>query len=124
MQPLPQGWEDKAGPFGKLLLVRVLREEKLVFACARFVAATQGAEFMEPPPWTLDDVFPDTSARTPIIFILSTGARGRGGQGGEGGQGGGSGGGKGGGVDGGGAGRRGRWGKLRTDPPSSLGLGF
>jgi hypothetical protein len=40
----------------------------------QYVAAKLGPEFTEPPPWTLDDVFPDTSCRTPIIFILSTGA--------------------------------------------------
>jgi hypothetical protein len=33
-----------------------------------------GKAFTEAPPWTLDDVFPDTNCRTPIIFILSTGA--------------------------------------------------
>lgn len=33
-----------------------------------------GSEFTEPAAWTLDDVFPDTTCRTPVIFILSTGA--------------------------------------------------
>ncbi len=45
----------------------------------QYVSAKLGPEFMEPPPWTLDDVFPDTSSTTPVIFILSTGARSAGG---------------------------------------------
>ncbi|KAG2448089.1 hypothetical protein HYH02_007114 [Chlamydomonas schloesseri] len=75
--PLPGGWEDKVAqkrPFCKLLLIKIFREEKLIFACAQYVAGKLGYEFTEPPPWSLDDVFPDTSCRTPIIFILSTGA--------------------------------------------------
>lgn len=75
--PLPGDWEARLAsqrPFAKLLIIKVLREEKLVFACAQYVAGKLGTEFTEPPPWSLDDVFPDTSCRTPIIFILSTGA--------------------------------------------------
>lgn len=35
-QPLPAGWEEKVGHnFGKLLIIKVLREEKLIFACGQ-----------------------------------------------------------------------------------------
>ncbi len=76
LQVLPCSWEEKlaAKPFCKLLVIKVFREEKLIFACSQYVAGKLGSEFTEPPPWALDDVFPDTSCRTPIIFILSTGA--------------------------------------------------
>lgn len=52
----------------------MFREEKVIFSCANYVTAKLGREFTEPAPWTLDDVFPDTSSSTPIIFILSSGA--------------------------------------------------
>jgi hypothetical protein len=69
------GWEELThGGLLKLCIIKIFREEKLVFACQQFVGAAMGALFTEPPPWTLDDVFPDTSCRTPVIFILSTGA--------------------------------------------------
>lgn len=72
--PLPAGWEDKLnGHFAKLCVIRVFREEKLIFACSQYVGLKLGHEFTEPAPWTLDDVFPDSTCRTPIIFILSTG---------------------------------------------------
>jgi dynein heavy chain len=74
---LPAPWQDKLGTAGisRLLLVKLFREEKTVFAAQAFVAAQLGKQFTEPAPWTLEDVFPDTSARTPVIFILSTGGQ-------------------------------------------------
>jgi hypothetical protein len=73
-QPLPGHWHEQlGGRFAALLVVKQLREEKLVFAAQQYVAAKLGREFTEPEPWTLDGVFQETSARTPIIFILSTG---------------------------------------------------
>jgi dynein heavy chain len=46
-----------------------------VAACSKYVAAALGREFVEPAPWTLEDVFPDTSCRVPTAFILSPGVR-------------------------------------------------
>ncbi len=42
-------------------------------ACSKYVASALGKEFVEPTPWTLEDVFPDTSSRVPTVFILSPG---------------------------------------------------
>ena len=74
-EPLPASWDEKlpAASFAKLCVIRVFREEKLIFACSAYVGLKLGAEFTEPAAWTLDDVFPDTNCRTPVIFILSTG---------------------------------------------------
>jgi dynein heavy chain len=73
--PLPGGWEYKLSTsFSKLCIIRIFREEKLIFACNQYVGLKLGSAFTEPTAWTLDDVFPDTSCRTPVIFILSTGA--------------------------------------------------
>ena len=72
--PLPAGWDEKLSTsFSKLCVIRIFREEKLIFACSQYVGLKLGSEFTEPAPWTLDDVFPDTTCRTPVIFILSTG---------------------------------------------------
>lgn len=43
----------------------------------RYVAAKLGAAFAQPAAWTLDEVFEDTAAGTPVVFILSPGALGR-----------------------------------------------
>lgn len=72
--PLPAGTRARVDAFQKLLLVRVFREEKLVFAFRDFVRDKLGAQFVESAPLDLETVFKDTSAPTPIIFILSSGA--------------------------------------------------
>lgn len=71
--PFPGDFNSKLSGFKRLLVVKTLREEKLQFACGKYVEEKLGKQFVEPEPWSLDDVFPDTSARTPIIFVLSTG---------------------------------------------------
>ena len=71
---LPGEWEVKLSPFVKLVLTKTFREEKAVASAQQYVGVELGEAFTEAPPWTLDDVFPDTNCRTPIIFILSTGA--------------------------------------------------
>jgi dynein heavy chain len=52
----------------------VLCEEALPAKCSRYVEAMLGPDFVAPPAWMLQDVFPSTTAHAPIIFILSPGA--------------------------------------------------
>ena len=73
-EDLPCDTEARVSPFVKLALVKVFREEKAVTAAQQYVGVELGESFTEAPPWTLDDVFPDTDSRTPVVFILSTGA--------------------------------------------------
>ena len=70
---LPSGWEDKIQGFKKLILIKIFAEEKILAALAEFVDSRLGRKFVEPSPWTLDDVFTDTTCRIPIVFVLSTG---------------------------------------------------
>ncbi|KAK9840800.1 hypothetical protein WJX81_005500 [Elliptochloris bilobata] len=76
----PPGWSSKLcwgellTSFQRLLVVKALCEEALPAVCGLYVEDALGTEFMTPPPWTLGDVFPATTARTPTIFILSPGA--------------------------------------------------
>mmetsp|Transcript_3151 Transcript_3151/g.13662 ORF Transcript_3151/g.13662 Transcript_3151/m.13662 type:complete len:4229 (-) Transcript_3151:2367-15053(-) len=73
-EPMPGGWDDKLTYFIKLAVVKVFKEDKAVASAQQYIGAELGKAFTEAPPWTLDDVFPDTNSRVPIIFILSTGA--------------------------------------------------
>lgn len=43
-------------------------------ACSLYVGAVMGKGYVEPLTWTLDGIFPTTSSRTPILFVLSAGA--------------------------------------------------
>ena len=60
--------------FQRVLLVRCFCEEKTVFACMHFVKEHLGAQFVQSPPVAMVDVYNDTNATTPCVFVLSQGA--------------------------------------------------
>jgi hypothetical protein len=72
--PLPNPWSSKLDAFQRLLLLRVLRPDKLTTAISEFVKQAMGARFVEPPPLDIDRCFKDSSATTPLIFVLSPGS--------------------------------------------------
>lgn len=53
-QPLPEPWEQNLAPVQKLMVLRVLRPDKLVLAVQRFVLNEMGSKFVEAPPFDLD----------------------------------------------------------------------
>ncbi|KAI8619311.1 dynein heavy chain and region D6 of dynein motor-domain-containing protein [Chytriomyces sp. MP71] len=60
--------------FQKLMIVKVLREEKLVPSITQFVSRNLGQEFIDIPPLDLFKVYKDTTNKLPLIFILSSGS--------------------------------------------------
>ncbi len=71
---LPDPFESVLSQWRKLLLIKALREEKLIFSINRLVSTYLGPKFVINPQPELDSVFKDTSCNTPIIFVLSSGA--------------------------------------------------
>ncbi|KAL6751111.1 dynein heavy chain 5 [Haematococcus lacustris] len=71
---LPMEYEAKLTPFERLLLLRMLRPDKVVPAIQMFVAATLGTKFTEPPPFDLAGSYKESSNVTPLLFVLSTGS--------------------------------------------------
>ena len=47
---------------------------KVVFGALEFVGDELGDEFKEAPPFDLVSTFKDSSARTPIVFVLTSGS--------------------------------------------------
>ncbi|KAI9002652.1 dynein heavy chain and region D6 of dynein motor-domain-containing protein [Gaertneriomyces semiglobifer] len=72
--PIPGDSTSQLTDFQRLLLIKVLREEKLTAACVEFVKRNLGPEFIDLPPLDLSVAYKDTNNRTPFIFILSTGS--------------------------------------------------
>eukprot|EP00981_Chlorochromonas_danica_P000077 scaffold30_cov166-Ochromonas_danica.AAC.10 len=66
--------ESPLSPFHRLLLLRFLREEKVVFCVRSYVQDVLGEYFIESPPFDLAGAFQDSTSSTPLIFILSPGA--------------------------------------------------
>jgi len=57
----------------RMLIIRSLRLDRVVFAAQRFVSNNIGAVFTEPPPFDLHDVFKTSRSKTPLVFVLSPG---------------------------------------------------
>jgi dynein axonemal heavy chain len=70
----PGDWGQRLNGFQQLLLLKALREEKLLFAISDFVAAQLGRKYVEPTRVKLEDVYRDSDYKTPIVFVLSAGA--------------------------------------------------
>lgn len=71
---LPTPWSTRLNTFQRLLLLRVLRSDKLTSAMHAFVKASMGPKFVESPPLDLEACYKDSTATTPLIFVLSPGS--------------------------------------------------
>lgn len=72
--PLPPVFEDRLTQFQRLMLLKVLRNGKMIYQVKCFVKAELGAKFIESPPFDLEGCLTDSTNITPIIFVLSPGA--------------------------------------------------
>ena len=71
--PIPCGL-DNIHPFAKLIIYKIFRPEKLLFAFSDYVYNQQGKAYAESPPATMEALFSGSDRKTPIIFVLSSGA--------------------------------------------------
>ncbi|MEW5313906.1 MAG: hypothetical protein WDW38_005438 [Sanguina aurantia] len=71
---LPAGYDTLLSPFEKVLLLRMLRPDKVVPAIQGFVAASLGAHFTEPPAFDLAGSYRESSCTAPLLFVLSPGS--------------------------------------------------
>ncbi|XP_053982803.1 dynein axonemal heavy chain 7 [Hylaeus volcanicus] len=72
--PIPDPWEKTLTPFQKLIVVRMIRTDKVMITIQRFVEAGMGLHFVVPPPFDISKSFADSSFLVPLIFILSPGS--------------------------------------------------
>ncbi|CAG9566775.1 unnamed protein product [Danaus chrysippus] len=71
---LPNPWNEKLSSFQKLLVIRVLRPDKLTLAISEFVEQQMGNKYITPPPFDIGKSFGDSNCLAPLIFILSPGS--------------------------------------------------
>ncbi|PSN37031.1 Dynein heavy chain 6 [Blattella germanica] len=67
-------WNKELDDFDKLMMLKALKEEKLVFAITEYVKDKLGQNFVESPQIALGSLYKDTSKLTPLVFVLSTGS--------------------------------------------------
>jgi dynein heavy chain len=56
-----------------MILLKIIRPDRVLLAAQGFVNATLGSFYTSPPPITYDSIYNDTSKNKPVIFILSPG---------------------------------------------------
>uniref|UniRef100_A0A672VCG1 Dynein axonemal heavy chain 1 n=2 Tax=Strigops habroptila TaxID=2489341 RepID=A0A672VCG1_STRHB len=71
--PLPGKWEAELDAFQKLLVLRCLRGDKITNAMQDFVALHLDQRFIEPQTTDLSVIFKESTATTPLVFVLSPG---------------------------------------------------
>eukprot|EP00960_Hanusia_phi_P037730 753088-Hanusia_phi.AAC.7 len=71
-EPIPDPWQWSS--LQKCLLLRALRPDKCIQGIQKTVSELLGEQFIETPPFDLGAVYMDSSATTPLIFVLSSGA--------------------------------------------------
>jgi dynein heavy chain len=73
-EKMPGEWEDRLNPFQKMMLLKVLRPDKVTSAIQDFITLRIGQEFIEPPTFNLGNCYKDSSNIQPLIFVLSAGS--------------------------------------------------
>ncbi|KAJ4429792.1 Dynein heavy chain 2, axonemal [Periplaneta americana] len=71
--PLIGEWEDICTEFQHMLFVRSLRSDRVSFCVTKFIINNLGPQFVEPPVLDIKSVLDDSTAQTPLIFVLSPG---------------------------------------------------
>ena len=61
-------------PLQKMLVIRAFRPDKVVPAITEYVGKEMGERYVEPLPFDLGACFADSSAGTPLVFVLSMGS--------------------------------------------------
>ncbi|KAI9331944.1 dynein heavy chain and region D6 of dynein motor-domain-containing protein [Obelidium mucronatum] len=69
----PGGWDERLSALQKLIVLRMIRPDKLVPGITDFVKGKMGAKFIEPPQFDLAAPYLDSNNCAPLIFILSPG---------------------------------------------------
>lgn len=70
----PPEAEKILSDFTKLIIIRIIKPDKLVPAMVRYVVLKLGEAFVTPPPFDLAAIYKDSSSVTPLIFVLSAGS--------------------------------------------------
>ncbi|XP_074107880.1 dynein heavy chain 2, axonemal kl-2 [Cotesia typhae] len=70
---LPGGWEESLTEFQKILIIRSCRTDRVIFSVTKFIINNLGSRFVEPPVLNIKEVLDDSTAQSPLIFILSPG---------------------------------------------------
>ncbi|KAJ8931053.1 hypothetical protein NQ314_016082, partial [Rhamnusium bicolor] len=70
---LPNPWNESINSFRRLIIVRMLRPDKLITCITNFVRLEMDERFIKPPPFNIAVSYDESYSLCPLIFILSPG---------------------------------------------------
>ena len=68
---MPANFSNKLDNFEKILLIRCLKPERVLFSVQKYLELELGAEYSISPVSSMETLFRASSANNPIIFVLS-----------------------------------------------------
>ena len=71
--PFPGDWTRKCSLMQSMIIVRCLRQDRLLSCITSYIENTLGEDFIKPPPLELAAAYHDSDAYTPLLFVLSPG---------------------------------------------------
>ena len=71
--PLPGEWDQKCDNLRKMIILKIIRPDRVLFSANAFIQSTIGSFYTTSPNFTFDGIFNDTSKTIPVIFVLSVG---------------------------------------------------
>ena len=72
-ESLPGEWESKCNEMQKMVVLRCLRQDRVLRAASGFVSVNLGQQYIEPPPFDMRESLQQSTNTTPLIFVLSPG---------------------------------------------------
>ena len=73
-EKLPGEWNDKLNLFEKMVILKMFRSEKLLYAASNYVFQELDPFYTKPITPSVESVVADSDRKTPVIFVLSQGA--------------------------------------------------
>jgi dynein heavy chain len=73
-EKIPGEFQDKLDLFDRLMILKLFRPEKLLFGFSNFVEKKIGNFYLEIPTINMQEIYLSSDVKTPIIFVLSSGA--------------------------------------------------
>ena len=67
-------WEKQLDSFERILILKIFRSEKILFALSSYVNEFLGQYYLEAPKTTMEILYNESDVSMPIIFVLSAGA--------------------------------------------------
>lgn len=72
-EELPSKTFSGVSPFQKLMLIKILRPDRVSYSLKNFLLKVLGERYIEQPPFDMQEVYDESNEQSPIFFVLFPG---------------------------------------------------